>query len=357
MNCCVKCFKDDEVKAIIRGLNTKGVCDFCGKTNEYVYDTDANNALAELFDGLLEIYTPIANLSDMFPKDSLSLLKDILYNQWNIFRLERHNIYRLITSICREKYAEYPEIFDMPVGIPESNDSDYLKKYSIIKTFTWDDFVQEIKSKNRFHTNYINKNVLGKFCDYVKQLYKAGTVFYRARICSDESGFDFTKMGAPPAKLATAGRANPEGISCLYLADSKKTTFHEIRAGVYDYVTVGEFELLQDIEVINLTKIDKISPFLDIDFATQLAINIDHLRKISNDIAKPLRRHDTSLDYLPTQYVSDYIKSQGYKGIQYKSTMCQEGFNLAIFDECLFECKEVTVYDIKALNYSYSTIE
>lgn len=357
MNCCAKCFQDTEIKAIINGLNVKGNCDFCGKKDTHIYDIEANKTITELFDGLLDVYTPVSSLPDTFPKKNLDSLKNILHNKWSIFNVEPDCIYELITNICSEKYKERPELFDGQVGILETIQEDYLEQYSVIRNFQWNDFVNEIKCKNRFHTNYINKDVLKLFLRKARKPYKAGMVFYRARICQNETGFDGSKMGAPPANLATAGRANPEGISCLYLSNTEKTTLHEIRAGVYDYVTVGEFILNKDIEVVNLAEIDKISPFWeDIDY-TRLAVNIEHLRKISNEIAKPLRRHDSTLDYLPTQYVSDYIKSQNFDAIEYKSTMCQDGYNLAIFDEKLFQCNKVTVYDIKSLDYKYKPVD
>ena len=74
---------------------------------------------------------------------------------------------------------------------------------------------------------------------------------------------------------------------------------------------------------------------------------------MSIDIARPLRRHDSSLDYLPTQYISDFIKSRGFAGIEYKSTMNKSGYNLAVFNERLFECITVDVYDIRELKYEY----
>jgi len=114
--------------------------------------------------------------------------------------------------------------------------------------------------------------------------------------------------------------------------------------------------LLQDIEVVNLAAIDKISPFQEID-CNLLAINLPHLRKIAYDISKPLRKHDSTLDYLPTQYISDYIKSEGFAGIEYKSTMCKKGVNFAVFDESLFECIGTESYDIESLTYGYSLLE
>lgn len=357
MYCCTNCFIDVEIKAIIESAKIIGDCDFCGKMHTAVYDINSDTTLADTFEGLLESYTPIKNLPSYYPKEKTDLLKNMLAIQWRIFNVKPEIIYRLITKICREKYEENPELFDTPVGIWQNYDNDFLRQNAIITTYSWDEFVEAIKWENRFHTNYINEDILNLFIRCVRKLYSAGTKFYRARICSNIMGYPPTEMGAPPKGTATAGRANPNGISMLYLADSIKTTLHEIRAGVYDYVTIGTFELLSDIEVINLADIDKISPFFatnlyGIDFIRQ-AVNIDSLKVISQEMAKPLRRHDSSLDYLPTQYISDFIKSKSYAGIEYMSTMCPGGVNVAVFNEHLLSCIETTVYDIKSLTYDF----
>ena len=64
------------------------------------------------------------------------------------------------------------------------------------------------------------------------------------------------------AHRVNAGRANPEGVQVLYLSNTETTTLHEIRAGMYDYVSIGTFRLLKQIEVINLAEIDVVSPFI-----------------------------------------------------------------------------------------------
>ncbi len=359
MFCCTNCFADDEVKAIIDGYKVTGNCDFCGKRNVHVYEIGKDEILSELFDGLLDIYTPAASLPDDFPKDRTDLLKNILYYNWHIFAVKPDCIYRLITSICAERYTEQPELFDNPVGILQSHDHDYLETNAILKSHCWSDFVEAIKRKNRFHSDYINTDVLYTFLRCARKSYKAGKVFYRSRICPTDKGYPRKEMSTPPDAKAKAGRVNAEGISILYLADSKDTTLYEIRAGVYDYVTVGKFKLQKDIDVINLVDIDKISPFIGIDYGfdfTQYATNIEHLKMIGQEIAKPLR-NDNALDYLPTQYISDYIKSRGYDGIEYICTMCENGVNIAVFDKSLFKCIDTTVYDVKSISYSYDQIK
>lgn len=43
-------------------------------------------------------------------------------------------------------------------------------------------------------------------------------------------------------------------------------------------------------------------------------LSIKRLTELSKEIAKPLRRSDSTLEYLPTQYISEFVKSQGYDG-------------------------------------------
>lgn len=358
MFCCSKCFADAEIKAIIDGNKATGDCDFCGSHNAYVYEIGADQTIAELFDGLLDIYTPISDLPAAFPREQTDLIKNILCSNWRIFNSKPDVAYRLITAICADRYRDQPELFDSPVGIRQGQDRDYLEENSILKNNCWNDFVEGIKRKNRFHSDYINTDKLFVFLRCAVKSHRKGEVLYRSRICPNEKGFKRTEMGPPPENKAKSGRVNSTGISILYLSDSKETTLYEIRAGVYDFVTVGRFKLLRDIEVINLAGIDRISPFIGIDYGfdfTQYAMNIEHLKMIAQEIAKPLR-NDNALDYLPTQYISDYIRSKGYDGIEYISTMSKNGANLAVFDPTLFKCTGTNVYDVKSISYSYTQL-
>lgn len=73
---------------------------------------------------------------------------------------------------------------------------------------------------------------------------------------------------------------------------------------------------------------------------------------IAQEIAKPLRNGNV-LDYLPTQYISDFIRSKGYDGIEYRSTMSKKGTNLAVFDPSVFNCTDTSTYNVQSISYSY----
>lgn len=89
-----------------------------------------------------------------------------------------------------------------------------------------------------------------------------------------------------------------------------------------------------------------------------VAIHMQYLEKLNTEMSKSLRRSDSTLDYVPTQYIVDFIKSiehndeQEYDGIEYNSTTNPGGYNLAIFNPDLFECVSVSVYDIEKLQYT-----
>lgn len=249
------------------------------------------------------------------------------------------------------------ELFESPVCLKQLYDEEYLNNNSLLKSYTWDHFVNEIKTTNRFHLNYINTKVLKLFIDAAKVSYRTGDTFYRARISTDKNGFSPDKMGAPPLISAKAGRVNAEGISVLYLADSIDTVVYEVRAGRYDYLTIGTFELQEDIEVVSLDSLKSVSPFLSDGGITQHAVNLAHLERLSQEVARPLRRYDSNLDYLPTQYFSDFIKSQkGVSGITYRSAMAIEGVNLAAFTPSCFRCVETQVLEVTDLQYRWEVI-
>lgn len=85
-------------------------------------------------------------------------------------------------------------------------------------------------------------------------------------------------MGAPPAGKSSEGRANARGITCLYLASDLETTLHEVRAGVFDFVSIGKFLLKKDIVVVDLSAITEISPFTEGLDCLDHAINMTHLK-------------------------------------------------------------------------------
>ena len=361
---CDHCFTDKEIASIICAVSATNVgeCPVCHYRNGRLYDTSIQNELTPYFEELLNIYTPSTMLPDTYPRAETRSLIDDLKDRWNIFsNITRTQTYEILRSVCKELYANAPELFDGTVGIPELYDSVYLQDHALLKNNNWDAFVTEIKTKNRYHSKIINFEILKKYCSFIRKTYKTGDIFYRARI-SEQNGYSANEMTAPPLGKSSEGRANARGITCLYVASDIDTTLHEVRAGVFDFVSVGTFRLKQDITVVDLRAITEISPFVEGLEYLDHAINKQYLEKLNMEMSKSLRRSDSTLDYVPTQYIADFIKSiehdgeQEYDGIEYNSTTNPGGYNIAIFNPDLLECVSVNVYDIEKLQYTSKKI-
>lgn len=355
----IDCFKDTEIRSMIESEKKIGNCDITFCENVLVYDTDVDEYLKDYFSEIVDVYTSENYLPVDFPEVYKDFLYNFLYNDWNVFNVDADKISLIIPKLCKGVYKEDSAIFTQKVGILSLCDSSFLEKYCLIKNNKWEDFKSSIKNVNRFHSNHINLELLEKLLksDIMHVVYDPrfdNLELFRARIGKFS---DTDDLSPPPPNIATAGRANSKGISCLYLASDLPTTLHEIRARDLDIITVGTFCLKKAINLVDLSNLEHISPFMSDDFDSEwFAINMRVLKKINEEIAKPLRRQDSEIDYLPTQYISDFVKSLGFDGIKYKSTLNPEGTNYAIFDTKKFKCKEIKCYNIDSLIYNYTEI-
>lgn len=348
MNCCSECFFDEEIKAIIEGQNTIGNCDICGRTNVNICNIN-NEAILTNFKSLIDVYT---QTNDSIDSDN-NYLKDVLLDSWNIFNLTPNQVQSFLISLLPDEYKTNRDLFEKPVAV----DPIIFKEYSMLGIFSWKDFTIEIKDVNRFHTQIVNLNFLKKIINFHTITLPKGTIVYRGRLINDGKIHAKDSMGSPPKRKARAGRINPDGISCLYLSNTIETTFYEIRAGLNDKASIADFILKKNSKVVDLTGIDAISPFSCNNYELaieELAANMHHLKKIATEIARPLSKSDSPLDYLPIQYICDFIKSENFDGIKYKSTLNKGGINYAFFDENLFECIKVEAYEIQSLEYKYN---
>jgi hypothetical protein len=306
MYCCPNCFWDSEVKSYVVTYSTqKGNCDFCDSQNiEIIIPSE----LYIFFQSLISIYQP-TSVGGL-------VLHECLARDWeNLFRIEDSSkIKQLLENICNEELEQNTFLMETLV------DFLYVDELVGNQEINWDIFVREIKFKNRFFIeNKINLSLLEQLFKRHEKPYKKGKVFHRARICEGEQVFGKEKMGKPPVEKSTAGRANPKGISYLYLSNDWQTTLYETRASLYDYVTIAEFKIKEDINVLNLRDTTKISPFtLDDDIGEYLK-HKKYLSKLEKELSKPIRRQDSELDYLPTQYLCEFIKSIGFDGVEFRS--------------------------------------
>jgi hypothetical protein len=353
MNCCVNCFEDNSIRSTIESLNQIGDCDFCGSESLKVYPIGEKGDIEQQIDSVLDLY----ELTPDTPGNSN--LEVCLLTDWNIFgecysnkKYEDGDFVRLIKALCSQfrSEEEIQELFTNGVRIPICEDSERLYDYGIVRGLSWSKFSDEIKYKNRFHSDSFNADVFSTFLESLEKVYAINSIAYRARIAENESGFTADKMKIPPRGKRSAGRINPEEMPVLYLALEKDTAMNEVRASVYDFVSIGSMKAIRDLKIVDLSRLSKIDAFSYQDLE-QYIINHTCLTEIAEEISKPLRRTDKPIEYLPTQYIAEFIKQCGYDGVEYESTMLIGGHNLAIFDESLFECLDVSTVEVSKVIY------
>lgn len=157
-------------------------------------------------------------------------------------------------------------------------------------------------------------------------------------------------MGCPPTQLMAEGRANPIGIPFLYLAKEIETTFYEVRATFLDYISVGRFYVKDDrtLKITDFTK--RLSPFNNATDIVSFAKGKLLRDLISIDLSKPLLRFDSHLEYIPTQFICEFIRYFcDSDGIQFVSSLKKDGVNFVLFDENNVECKSVELHQIESL--------
>jgi hypothetical protein len=345
MKCCANCFNDIELTGFIISNSTEtGNCDYCNSINTKLIDP---REFEEKFIQLINVYEPVieTKLDGIKP----ALLHEKLQSEWGIFseNLSLKKSEHLLKSIFADIYDEKNALFDTPVErkvvLFNIDETDVLEK-------EWDKFVHEIKSINRYFLGeQIDLELLKNLFRKHEKIYSEGKLFYRARI-SDKKGFELHEMGKPPAKNSVSGRANPVGIPYLYVSTNKKTVQYEIRATHLDFITIAEFKIKEKLNVVQLRQIENLSPFTHEDSLEDYLIYQKYLKRLEIELSKPLRSDDQKLEYLPTQYLCEYVKSLGYDGIEYGSSLHDGGVNLAIFNDEKLEGRKVEVHEVVSVD-------
>ncbi|MFD1615338.1 RES family NAD+ phosphorylase [Gelatiniphilus marinus] len=342
MNCCVNCFTSDYLISIINADDRVGNCNFCNSVDVSIFKA---SKLVDFFRNFLSLYT-VDSYSNFDLAQSLK-------NDFNLITDKVTNSKELFQAIFTDEMEEFEDLFNNNVSSEIINEE--VKIHNI-----WNDFKKEIKFSNRyFASNSINFEILKSilYSSLTKKVYQ-GEFYFRSRI-SDKKGFIKENMGNPPLpELASAGRANPRGISYLYIADSIETALYETRSTIFDYVTIGKFIVKEEIEVISFRNIatDPIYWSEREDIKNYIEY-LPFIYTLQKELSLPIRKKDKSLDYIPSQYICEYIKSLGFDGVEYQSSLYSSGYNLAIFNPKKLECIQTEVYEIEGMDLHHKVID
>ena len=341
--CCTECFSDEYLQDLIRDEGQSGECSFCGSTNVHVISPEE---LQYYFDPLINLYSAQV---EFYPVDILKecegrFIWEILSEDWGVFD-DSEIGERIIEDMYQGDNGNRPLFLDNYVGREDewygvdTEISDGLRKQ-------WDEFCDEITYSNRFFPQKIvDLDLMSEVLSYSENVIAIDEILFRARLSPDGNIFSANDIGAPPKDKAVEGRANPSWIPYLYLASDPNTAISEIRPQVNNTATVGTFMVNKEIRAIDLRH-----PYIDTPFrwGDRLAFVLDihhFLRMLGHILSQPVDRSKTPKDYLPTQYLCEFIKSQKFDGVQYKSVL-RGGYNLVLFDSDKAKCTKTKLYKV-----------
>lgn len=198
----------------------------------------------------------------------------------------------------------------------------------------WDKLRDELMYTNRYFPDAnLDKERLRGLLDQLLAI-GAPTKWYRARLQQGSDPYPIDQMGAPPKRITSHGRANPPGIPYLYLGSTEETAVSEVRPHTGEMACIADFSTQDGLKLVDLRNPRKlISPFVfgDEDEIAALRNDVPFIERLGQELTIPVLPQGAAIDYVPSQYLCEFIKKAGYDGVLYRSSV-STGMNLALFD-------------------------
>lgn len=313
-HCCPECFGDRGLrKYIIPSLDpSRGKCDFCESTDVDLIEPEK---LADVFGLLVDAYEPDPNGRS---------LVEWMKEDWQLFSHHRMDLAR-----SKELLSEILDDGDI-VRRPFVPSSAYRSE----ALAQWETLRDELMYKNRYFLDEaLDADRLRELLDHLPTD-EMPLTWHRARILNQTDPYSIGEMGAPPKRYATHGRANPPGIPYLYLSSLPETAAAELRPHTGEVACVADFTLSSPLNAVNLCNPRRlVSPFLLADASAigQLRADIPFLERLGDELTRPVLPSGAAIDYIPSQYLCEFIKKTGKDGVVYRSSV-SDGINLALFN-------------------------
>lgn len=330
MLCCGQCFQDRWLQnQLIPQLSREdGECPTCHSDGQLLVEA---RQLGDYFEPLCGIYVA---------DESGKALTDWLIDDWQLFRLHRDMANSLVVEILDDRERVRQRL--VPSDQCRSN-----------RLTLWGDLREELRHKNRFfpQTHFDHDRLENLLGNLVVRLEADMLSWHRARIQHGDLAYTAVQMGAPPRSVASHGRANPAGIPYLYLGSTVNTAMAEIRPHPGETLCVAQFALHDSLEVVDLRDPRPVvSPFFlgDETQIAQLRGDMEFLLRLGDELATPVAPNAAAIDYIPSQYLCEFIKKCGYAGVLYSSSV-SDGVNLALFDPSNASVGEIHQYTVESV--------
>ncbi|MGN4457420.1 RES domain-containing protein [Bacillus cereus group sp. MYBK57-1] len=335
--CCLTCIQDPFLKQIIKSNSQMGICSYC--ENENVLVTEISN-IASKFNIFIDKYY-------VESKDSGDTLFHLITTEWPRIFLEglpERKKLGLFNDIMKSLNSKWNSQTLYERAVETSKEIQHID--------IWEEFKNELKHENRFFIKQDLKDQLSKIINSNQYTIQPGSIFYRGRYGKQP----IDRMSAPPAELATSGRANPRGISYLYTAIDRDTCIAELRPYKGAQITIATVVTRKPLNIVRLNVLKPfISPF---QFNGELLEEIKAYilyHTLVNDLTKPVNPDSSEIDYLPTQYLAELIKHLGYDGFFFRSSLGPND-NYVFFDKDCVKIDSTELFQVNNIQYTKEQI-
>jgi hypothetical protein len=345
--CCLNCFTDLAITELIQREGDVRHCSFCNSDDVLCITPDKLTGMFELVLCCLREVEEGDQLHRLY-KDELKIISEIVTEPRALTNAIMGEAYIGKAYLVKDDITEYKE--------------------------AWDSFKRHLIEENRF---FPSNSLYGRIfvTDHVRQddtaleslvflrtveaLCRArdqGAVFYRARI--SENQLTVQEMGCPPSNIASAGRANPIGIPYLYLAEDPDTCYQEVRPSNGATIYLSRVTARRELKLVDLTAPKQKVALLKFD-EEEIALTLkclNLLQQFSDELSKPVLPEKSHLEYIPTQFICEYLRTnKGYDGIIFNSSY-GSGKNVVLFSEQLVDIDEPVAHTVTSVEVHVQAI-
>lgn len=355
---CDKCFENYDIKKYISDNSKNYKCSFCNrKTIKKPISIHINDFFIYLLECISSEWGDPNDEGVGWESKEGGWISARVINTWDLIfdelgiEINHKDLQELIVQTLTDREWCQKD----PHGLPLDDDL----------FFSWQRFSHQIKHKSRFVFFKLNTyrefspesdvikepyeilEYLGSLINNLDLLYTIpkDSEIFRARASQKGGKFNsVSDLGPPEIEHAKySNRMSPAGIPMFYGSFDKKTPLEEISSNQHSkpaLISLATFELLNDIRVIDLTKVQPTPSIFDSE-NRDVRFDLSFLNSFLSDFIKPIEKDGKEhIEYVPTQVVTEYFryifrdsKKDNVHGICYPSSRNNSGKSIVLFIE------------------------
>jgi RES domain-containing protein len=363
---CPDCFEDEDICAFVRTRLESDECSYCGKTSEDGTSIAADvEDVIDFIEGKLseEYEDPVEQVGwnsaeggwlGVYVYDSTH---ELFMDGLGGFPCSNEDLIEDIGNHIGDTRAwcdRDPHILSPGQGLS----SGWMEFCRLVKHRTRFMFFPASAHEDDYEPEAVAPGqILGKIGELIQsstmvRTLPDGTRLYRARIHAHGATYTTVdQLAPPPENVPFTNRMNPAGIPMFYAALDRQTAVLEVKSNQPTAASIGEFELLHEVRVVDLTALPPARGiFADGTRYEKAAIGFLH--QFVRDATLPIERDGREhIEYVPTQIVTEYFRHRflyeyapgqrsQVQGILYPSSRSEHGLNAVLFLD-RFSCEGI----------------